>query len=210
MKIKVCGMKYKDNLEDLIRLKPDYIGFIFYEKSKRYCGDNFDFTLLNIIPKSIKKVAVIVNAPIDKLLHLGEHFDYLQLHGSESPSLCQKLKEKKINIIKAFAIEHTIPIKQMYAYVPYIDFFLLDTKTNSHGGSGKTFDWELLKNYTLDLPYFLAGGIAIDHIEALKHIEEAQFFAVDINSRFELKPAVKDAALIKKFIKNSKNGISGR
>lgn len=201
MKLKVCGMKYRDNILKVAALKPDYMGFIFYEKSLRFmCED------IPVLPNDIKKVGVFVDASIEKIKEMREKFNLnaVQLHGHESPEFCQKLRNEHIEIIKVFSVENEFDFSKLKVYEPHVSYFLFDTKGPNPGGNGYSFDWTILQNYNSNTPYFLSGGIGLEDIEALNHFQKSaaaqQCYAIDVNSKFETKPACKDSIKLKKFI----------
>jgi phosphoribosylanthranilate isomerase len=176
------------------------MGFIFYEKSKRNAVDLLDEKLLNSFPESTKKVGVFVNAReefIDKQ-HAKYNFQCLQLHGNESPEFCESFPDLKI--IKAFGLDENFDFKVLEAYQEVVDYFLFDTKTPLHGGSGQTFNWNKLKEYNQSKPFFLSGGLSAENIKEVLQYQEMNIHAVDVNSKFELKPALKDIELLKNSV----------
>lgn len=202
-KLKVCGMKLAANIAAVAALRPDYLGFIFYDKSPRLISD-VSAELIKYIPAEIKTVGVFVDEELDvvkKKINLYQ-LKAVQLHGSESPGYCAALKSifGKIEVIKAFGVDEDFDFNVLKEYMDAVDFFLFDTKTKAHGGSGKTFDWKMLDNYKLDKPYFLSGGIDLQHAAAIKQIKDSKLYALDINSRFEVEPGVKDVEKVKAFI----------
>jgi phosphoribosylanthranilate isomerase len=201
MKIKVCGMRDAKNIQELAQLKPDFIGFIFYEKSPRN-ADQLDINLVNSLPESILKVGVFVNEQIEIMLEKAAIYGLksLQLHGQENPEQCESLKKKGFVILKAFPIAEAADFKQTESYENTCNYFLFDTKTPQHGGSGQKFDWRLLEIYQGKTPFFLSGGIDLNDAEAIKAIKHPMFAGVDINSRFETEPGIKDIDKIKKII----------
>lgn len=192
MKIKVCGMKEPENIKALAELKPDYMGFICYDLSPRYIAD-LPAEVLTALPESICKTAVFVNeeaANIDDLINqMG--FNAVQLHGSESPAFCQALRGK-VTVLKAFGVDDDFDFKQLNAYAGHVDYFMFDTKTIGHGGSGKTFNWDILNKYQLDVPFFICGGLSPENIASVKEIKHPAFYGVDLNSRFEIKAGLKN------------------
>ncbi|WP_246474861.1 phosphoribosylanthranilate isomerase [Pedobacter roseus] len=203
LKLKVCGMRLAANIAAVAELHPDYLGFIFYEKSPRLISE-VSAELIKYIPSEIKTVGVFVNEELEKvkdkvnLLKLKA----VQLHGSESPEYCEALKSTfpTLEVIKAFGIDEDFDFSTLQPYLKAADYFLFDTKTKVHGGSGKTFNWSVLDQYTYTKPYFLSGGIDLEHSTAIKKINDERLYALDINSRFETEPGLKDAAKIKEFI----------
>lgn len=200
MKLKICGMKYPENIEQVAALQPDYLGFIFYEKSERcFEGDIID------IANTIKKVGVFVNADIKEVIENIKNYNLkvVQLHGDESPEYCLKLKSKDLEIIKVFSIKDSFNFKILEAYEDVCDYFLFDTKGKLPGGNGYAFNWSVLQNYPSTKPYFLSGGIGHDDIETIKAFfnkEESKYcYAIDVNSKFEIEPGLKHIELLKDF-----------
>ena len=199
MKIKICGMKYPDNILEVGALLPDYMGFIFWEKSARY----FD-GIIPELPKSIKKVGVFVNAPLVKILEKVKTHDLqaVQLHGDESVEFCEFLKKnipKGIEIIKVFPILNTFDFGLLNSYEKVCDFFLFDTKGKLPGGNGTTFNWKVLEKYPSTKPFFLSGGIGIEELNSLNEIlkNNLPIYAIDVNSKFEVEPGFKNVQLCK-------------
>ena len=201
MKLKICGMKYQENILDVAALSPDYMGFIFYKNSPR----SFDTYIPNI-PKSIKKVGVFVNESLENVKKKAAQYNLntVQLHGHEAPEFCRELNSKGLEIIKVFSIRNDFDFSRLSAYEPFIDFFLFDTKGPNPGGNGFCFDWSVLQEYNSNKPYFLSGGIGVEQLESLKKFKNStaakQCYAIDINSKFELKPGLKDGIKLKNFI----------
>lgn len=199
IKIKVCGMRDASNIEELMRLKPDYMGFIFYDKSPRFIEQK----PVVEVDASIRKVGVFVNASertIDeKRIHFG--LDLIQLHGDESPELCYLLKQSGAQVMKVFRVDEDFDFQQTRCYQDYCDYFLFDTQTKAFGGSGKKFDWRLLKKYNNARPIFLSGGIGPDDVDEIRNIEGLNLKAIDVNSKFETKPGIKNIKKLSRFIK---------
>ena len=202
-------MKYVDNIRQVAELKPDYLGFIFYEKSKR----NFE-GIIPEIPKGIKKTGVFVNEYLEILVSLAEEYklEALQLHGDESVAYIKELKshlersreEKrlpKVEIIKVFGIKDTFDFSILEEYESVVDYFLFDTKGKERGGNGVVFDWMVLKDYPSTKPFFLSGGIGLEEVTAVKEISKTNLpiYAIDVNSKFETKPGLKSIKELKKF-----------
>jgi phosphoribosylanthranilate isomerase len=200
--IKVCGMRNSQNIADLAKLNPDYMGFIFYAKSPRYVASLNKMVVSNL-PATIQKVGVFVNESIEKMHEtaLTYGLDVLQLHGNETTLECIQLQKEGFTIIKAFAIAKASDFKNTHTYEGCCDYFLFDTKTLQKGGSGKKFDWHLLTNYQGETPFFLSGGIDLDDVEVIKKIAHPKLYGVDINSKFETEPGLKDINKLKEFIK---------
>ncbi|MDD5571002.1 MAG: phosphoribosylanthranilate isomerase [Bacteroidales bacterium] len=207
LKIKVCGLKYEDNIRKLAETKPDFMGFIFYPKSKRFVSESIDKNIFKILPAKIKKVGVFVNSGLDEVKFKKEKYklDFVQLHGNETPEFCKKLSNKNISVIKAFGVSGEKDFEQVKNYQNYCTYFLFDAKTEDFGGSGKKFDWKLLDKYNSPLPFFLSGGLDMKDIEKIKKIKNSKFFGIDINSKFEINYGTKDIEKVKSFINKIKN-----
>ncbi|WP_294083014.1 phosphoribosylanthranilate isomerase [Proteiniphilum sp. UBA5384] len=199
MIIKVCGMREASNILEVEHLGTDWMGFIFYPKSPRYVGETLPY-----IPENVKRVGVFVNEDHERVLALAEknRLDILQLHGDESPEICQKLREKGFLMVKAFGIatDKPFPSELIGQYEGCCDYFLFDTKTDLYGGSGKKFGWALLEEYRGETPFLLSGGISPKDVEAVKGFSHPRCVGIDLNSGFEIEPTVKDVQLLQEFI----------
>ncbi len=206
MKVKVCGMRNRENIREITACKPDLLGFIFYPDSKRYVGEKFDPRLLRKIPPYIYKVGVFVNESPEKIVQLIERYnlDMVQLHGNEDVNILSELKAKRISIIKSFNIDEHFDFNLTEPFLPYCDFFLFDSKSGSPGGSGVKFQWTSLERYKFQKPFFLSGGISIEDIDTIAAIKHPGLYGVDINSRFEISDGYKDVFLVGEFIKKAK------
>lgn len=203
MRLKVCGMREAENIRQLLALQPDYMGFIFYEKSSRFVGEDLDEELLKSFPHITRKVGVFVNATTSYILENYKKYnlDYVQLHGEELPDFCRNLKLKGVNIIKAFSVDENFYFGKLQNYKPYCDFFLFDTKGQERGGNGTTFDWSILNKYDNEKPFFLAGGIDLENAHKALEITNLKVFSLDVNSKFEISPAVKNIQKLDELIK---------
>ncbi|WP_299121892.1 phosphoribosylanthranilate isomerase [uncultured Tenacibaculum sp.] len=205
MKLKVCGMKYVENIQQVAGLQPDYLGFIFYDKSKR----NFE-GIIPQLPKGIKKTGVFVNEYLEIVISLVEEYklEAIQLHGDESVTYIESLKEHlpKVELIKVFGIKDEFDFEILKPYEVVVDYFLFDTKGKERGGNGVTFDWTVLKKYNSTKPFFLSGGIGLEEIKEVQNIikTDLPIYALDVNSKFEKEAGLKSVKKIKKF----KNEIS--
>lgn len=203
MRLKVCGMRNSDNIKELLEFNPDYMGFIFYEKSSRFVGEELDEDLLKSFPNTVKKVGVFVNATQAYILDKVKKYalDYVQLHGEEMPDFCRNLKFKGVNIIKAFSVDNQFNFGKLLNFKPYCDYFLFDTKGDLKGGNGLTFDWSVLRRYDNDKPFFLAGGIDLDNAAQARELAGLKIHSLDVNSKFEISPALKDIDKLSELIK---------
>lgn len=192
-------MRQPENLAAIAALRPDFLGFIFHPKSSRYVGAQLSSTDLAALPAGIRKVGVFVNETVDTVLmrvaELG--LDLAQLHGQETPVECAKLQAAGVPVIKAFSVGEEFCFDVLQPYVGHVNYFLFDTKGAQPGGNGTTFNWNLLADYELPVPYFLAGGLSLDQAEALRNLRLPGLFALDLNSCFETEPGVKDAGLLR-------------
>ena len=197
MKVKVCGMKYSDNIVEIASLLPDYIGFIFWKPSARY----FDGALPQI-PASVNKVGVFVDNELENIISKIEKYklDCVQLHGKESPEFCAQIKTLNTEVIKAFSIDDNVDFSHIETYENACDYFLFDTKGKLPGGNGASFNWKILQKFESKKPFFLSGGIGLDEIEKIKKLQ-LPIFGIDLNSKFETKPGLKAVELVKKAIK---------
>jgi len=198
LKVKVCGMREPANMQALSLLPIDYMGFIFYEKSARYTPELPNM----LIPDRIKKTGVFVNAErafIHKKVEQG--LQAIQLHGQELPTFCEQVKTADIEVIKAFGMDADLSWETFAPYVGVVDYFLFDTSSPKHGGTGRTFDWALLKSYPYDVPYFLSGGLDLANIPHALAIADERLIGLDINSKFELEPGLKDIDKLKQALK---------
>jgi len=203
MKLKICGMKYQDNIEAVANLQPDYLGFIFHEPSSRH----FD-RVIPKLPKSIKKVGVFVDETVEFISSQIEKYELnaIQLHGHESPEMCRLLKSTNVEVIKVFSIKDAFDFSVLEPYEDACDFFLFDTKGKLPGGNGYTFDWSVLNNYPSKKPFFLSGGIGLEQLEKLKEFQNSEAskycYALDVNSKFEIEPGLKNEEKLKEFKNN--------
>jgi phosphoribosylanthranilate isomerase len=200
MKLKVCGMKYQDNIEVVASLQPDFLGFIFHEESPR----NFEEVIPDL-PKSIHKVGVFVDKTVEFIANqIEKHkLSAIQLHGHESPEMCRILKSTNAKVIKVFSIKDTFDFTVLEPYEQVCDYFLFDTKGKLPGGNGYTFNWDVLTDYPSTKPFFLSGGIGLKQKEKLKEFinsEASKYcFAIDVNSKFEIEPGLKNIEKLKEF-----------
>ena len=195
MMIKVCGMRDAQNIRDIESLGVDWIGMIFWPKSKRYVAE-----VPSYLPGHLKKVGVFVDSTLDDILqHISDYqLDIIQLHGQESPDFAKALKPH--TIIKAFNIEKADDLLQTEKYESIADYFLFDTKGKMVGGNGEKFDWSVLTAYQGKTPFLLSGGIGPEDAESVKSFHHPRCIGIDLNSRFESEPGFKDINQLKTFI----------
>ena len=202
MKIKVCGMRDLDNIQDLeVNIQPDWMGLIFYEKSPRYISKEIASELQDV---TLPKVGVFVNESVDFVLKKTDEFNLaaVQLHGSESPAFVRELKLKSNKKLwKVVSVGDSIDWESLRDYVGLVECFLFDTATKNHGGSGKKFNWEILKSYPFEVPFILSGGLDEDSVEELIRLEKEmpQLKGIDLNSKFEDAPGLKNIEKLKSF-----------
>ena len=201
MKIKVCGMRDEENLRELARLPVDAVGFIFYEKSPRFAGA-LDPEALAALPAHVLRVGVFVNAALGEMLHCAKRYQFnvLQLHGEESPAVCERLRKEGFLIWKALPVLSAEDVRRSADYAATCDRFLFDAKSPQYGGVGKHFPWELLVHYDGPTPFFLSGGIAPEDLSLLRQFSHPRFEGIDLNSRFEIAPGLKDISKIQEFL----------
>lgn len=193
-------MRDQQNILDVVKeVNPDYLGFIFYEASPRHAM-KLDGDFVKKL-KGVQKVGVFVNESVSFVLQKVKEYglDLVQLHGDESPSFCQQLKDKGIKISKAIGVRKRLFPSQLKEYLNYVDFFLFDTKGENRGGNGYAFDWSILKTYDLNIPFFLAGGITTSSVEDIAILEGLPLHAIDVNSKFEVKPGIKEVSRLKEL-----------
>lgn len=199
--LKVCGMRDAQNIKELTRLKPQYVGFIFYDKSKRFVGEDFDEQVMGVLSKTIKKTGVFVNADPSYIKEKVNRYqlDAVQLHGDETPEYCHQIKEFGVQIINVFSVGESFDFEVVLPFGECSDFYLFDTKGKERGGNGVSFNWKILNNYKQEKPFFLSGGIGPESIELITNFNHPKCVAIDINSQFETSPGLKDINTIWAF-----------
>jgi len=203
MNIKVCGITEMKQLQQLDGLDIDFAGLIFYKESPRYIGDKISREDLKRADLDLKKVGVFVNPEMIEVLDAIDEYglDAVQLHGDESPEMCEDLSSE-VEVIKAFRIKEGVTDIDalVAAYDAVCDYYLFDKAIdNSFGGTGKQFDWSILTKAKIEKPFFLSGGIGVEDAVKIKAFKHPDFFGVDINSQFEKSPGVKDMGLVLQF-----------
>lgn len=199
MIIKICGMGDTVLMHQLATLPVEMLGFIFYPKSPRYIVGKIDPVEIAKLPDNINRVGVFVNAESEEIHEMAESYylTAIQLHGEESAELCKELNSEGYTILKAFNLNKE---NDYEAYTPFCDYFLFDTPSVQHGGTGQKFDWTMLEKYKGTTPFLLSGGIGPDDAEAVWRINHPQFEGIDINSKFEVEPGIKNIEQIRQFI----------
>lgn len=212
MKLKVCGITQIDQLKQLDELGIDYAGLIFYERSPRYVLNKLRSETVNKLNLSIKKVGVFVNASEEDIMTQIELYglDLVQLHGNETPSFCKHISDQ-ISVIKAFRINKKNEQNIDWMIKPFEDFcdyYMFDNGSDAaYGGSGEKFDWSILQTNKINKPFFLSGGIGFDDTEKVKGFQHPFFYAVDVNSMFEIEPGIKNMDQVKTFVQEFKEVI---
>ncbi len=196
MKVKVCGMRDADNIREVEALGIDMMGFIFWPKSSRYVSER-----PNYMPTKCKRVGVFVDEDIEQVKRTADEYqlDMIQLHGHERPDYIRQLSGRKV--IKAFNIATSADLEATKPYEGIVDYFLFDTKGKSVGGNGAKFDWTVLADYVGETPFLLSGGIGPDDAARIRSFHHSQLAGIDLNSRFEITPGLKDINKLKEFIK---------
>jgi phosphoribosylanthranilate isomerase len=205
-KIKICGMQQPENIKAVAAFHPDYMGFIFYPKSPRFAG-YLDPAIVKLLPNTICKVGVFVNENTENILATAfkYHLNAIQLHGEESPAICEAIRKEGLEVIKAFSVATSADLQATALYQYSCDFLLFDTKTPLFGGSGQQYNWNILQSYNGRVPFFLSGGIGAEDITRLLAFHHPLFHAVDVNSRFETSPGKKDVIALTHFINELKH-----
>ena len=201
MLVKVCGMREPENIEQVAQLGIDMMGFIFYPKSPRYVSQA---VARSDADRKVCRVGVFVNDSIPDMLDKIHSFSLnaVQLHGGESREVCEQLREVngEIKIIKAISVSDAGDIQKFKEYVGAVDYFLFDTKCKTVGGSGQQFDWQVLDEYDGDVPFLLSGGIGPEDVSRVRSFHHPKCVGIDLNSRFEIEPGVKDIEKLRKFL----------
>ena len=209
MRVKVCGMTQPEQVAQLADMGVSFAGFIFYPKSPRYVFKHMTTTQIRK-ENNINKVGVFVNAPIEEVLHMVDEcrLHLVQLHGDENPKYCEKIADY-VSVVKAFRLSDNDSVEWMIRpYMDCCDMFMFDTMGAGYGGTGKKFDWSVLKDTIIGKPFFLSGGIEPGDEAQLREFEKEPaakaLFAIDINSKFETSPGFKDMDMVRGFVNNMK------
>jgi len=201
MIIKVCGMRDRQNISDISELDIQWIGLNFYEPSSRYIA-RYEKESISQIPNHIKRVGVFVDESLNNIQEIIDQYklDFVQLHGNESASFCKNVS-KLCTVIKVFRIDESFNMNVTKDYKNAVDYFLFDTNSKQFGGSGKKFNWDILSTYSGSIPFLLSGGIGPEDSTDILKLKHSQFIGIDINSKFEIAPAVKSKDAIQTFLK---------
>ncbi len=208
IKLKICGMKFPDIIQQVAALKPDYLGFIFYKGSPRFVDID-----IPTLPSALKKTGVFVNAPLPEVIAaVKKHqLQAVQLHGEESPQFCEALRQEfpqqQLEIIKVFSITERLSNELLQPYEGKVDFFLFDTSGKTRGGTGRKFNWEVLLQYDSPTPFFLSGGIGLEEADSIIELKQQLdsrglgqlLYGIDVNSRFESEPGRKKIEDLEEF-----------
>ncbi len=197
IKIKVCGMRDANNITQVTTLGPDYMGFIFYPPSPRYVGADFKLSGKDTMPA--ERVGVFVNAENEEILRQSRivGFDHVQLHGNEGVQQAAALKDSGFKVIKVFSVDDDFDFGTTRQFAPVVDFFLFDTKGKLYGGNARAFNWNVLRRYDQDVPFFLSGGISPENVNDITSLEGMNLHALDVNSGVEEAPGLKDVHKLK-------------
>lgn len=208
MIVKVCGMREAQNIRDVEALGVNWMGFIFWPQSKRLCSE-----VPAYLPVACKRVGVFVNAEVEEIVEktVAYGLDIIQLHGDESRPYIMQLRQALYahpaltdgpvrQIVKAMSLKEKSDLQRCEPYVGFVDYFLFDTPSAGYGGTGRQFDWQLLSEYNCMTPFILSGGIGPDSVEALKAFQHPCLAGIDLNSRFEVSPGLKDVPAIASFL----------
>lgn len=201
MIIKVCGMREPENIRAIEQAGADWMGFIFFPQSVRHVSHRPEY-----LPEQCRRIGVFVNESSENILLKAQEFGlhHIQLHGRETPEQCRKLKAAGLGIIKVFSIAREIDLRPVGCYEGICDYFLFDTACSGYGGSGKTFNWNILQAYRGKTPFLLSGGLRPGSLSSLLQFKHEQWAGIDLNSGFETAPGLKDAAAVHTFINQLK------
>ena len=205
--IKVCGMKSSLNREELDQLPVDYYGFIFYPMSPRYVYHNTENEMNRLFSTGRKRAGIFVDALPGDVISIANKWDltHVQLHGNESSETCRIIRGSGLKVIRSFSVDTEFDFEVCRNFAEHSDLFLFDTKGKLPGGTGEKFNWEILENYRLEVPFFLSGGISPGDGPAIAAFSHPMFYGIDLNSGFEDAPGIKNTEKLKSFLKNLRN-----
>ena len=203
LKIKICGMRDKENILQILRFEPDYLGFIFFEKSSRYVQEDQMKEIIKLSFGETERVGVFVDEAFEKILDFADKgfFDVVQLHGNEAPEMVNALKNEGLEVIKVFSVDDDFDAKILNKYTE-ADYFLFDTKGKLPGGNGVKFNWDVLGNSKIKKPFFLSGGLGVDDMEMINSFKSKNLYALDFNSKLEDEPGLKNLSKVRKLMEN--------
>lgn len=203
VRIKICGMRDKENIHQILEFEPDYLGFIFYEKSSRYVSETQMKEIIKLNFGETERVGVFVNETTDKILNYADKgfFDIVQLHGDESVDMVRELKSEGLEVIKVFSVGDDFDAKILIKYSD-ADYFLFDTKGKLPGGNGVKFNWDVLEKSKIKKPFFLSGGLGVEDMDMVKNFNSKNLYSLDFNSKLEDEPGLKNVRKVKKLIEN--------
>lgn len=206
--VKICGMRDQQNIMQVASLGPQYMGFIFYPHTPRFVG--WDFRIPADLPAFINRVGVFVNESNQVIISTAKAIglNFVQLHGNETADQCRELKAAGLNVIKVFSIDDDFDFKASDAYREVVDYFLFDTKGKYYGGNAVTFNWNVLRKYDQEIPFFLSGGLSPENVNKLGDIQHMNIHALDLNSGVELSPGLKNVEKIKAVIQATSRKFS--
>ncbi|WP_296618499.1 phosphoribosylanthranilate isomerase [Marivirga sp.] len=198
LRIKICGMREKENIHEILEFEPDYLGFIFYEKSSRYVSESQMKEIIKLNFGETERVGVFVNETTDKILSYADrgYFDVVQLHGNESAETVRALRNEGLEVIKVVSVDDDFDPKVLNKYSE-ADYFLFDTKGKLPGGNGVKFNWEVLEKSKIKKPFFLSGGLGVDDMKEISNFNSKNLYGLDFNSKLELEPGLKDVSKVK-------------
>lgn len=199
-RIKICGLCDPNNIREVAECNPDFMGFIFYKPSPRFCGETF--TIPEDINPTVKRVGVFVNESFEEIFKIVKKYnlDYVQLHGNESPHLCSALKSLGIHVIKVFSVDDHFHFNEVNPYKKYVDYLMFDTKGKYYGGNATPFNWKVLERYDQEVPFFLSGGITPSMIDSIYVLKSMNLYAIDVNSGVEVQPGFKNIDKVRQLM----------
>lgn len=201
LRVKICGMREVENIKQVLEFEPDYLGFIFYEKSSRYVSESQMKEIIKLNFGETERVGVFVNETTDKILSYADKgfFDIVQLHGDESKEMVKTLKNEGLEVIKVFSVDDDFDPKVLNKYSD-TDYFLFDTKGKLPGGNGVKFNWDVLEKSKIKKPFFLSGGLGVKDMEIVKNFKSKNLYALDFNSKLEDEPGLKNLSKVKQIL----------
>lgn len=201
LKLKICGLREVENIQQVALVLPDFMGFIFFKESPRYVSQDFEMPSL---PSSIKKIGVFVNESVREVLRISKQYnlDGVQLHGNESVEDCKMIRDACLLVVKVFSIDDEFDFTSVNSFKSVVDYFLFDTKGKAYGGNGYSFNWKKIGEYDQEIPFFLSGGISPENVKGIKELLSMNIVGLDVNSGVEVTPGLKDIGRIKLLLKN--------